>query len=73
MSSIVYFPKKKGGLFVKFTIAPNRSIHILYDTSLNFQAPTSVRIPHPMSKGYASRFRNKKKFTPIYVPNVPRR
>lgn len=68
---MVYFPKNKKQMLVKYTIAPNRSIHILYDTSLNFSSPTRSRIPYPMSKGYIARFRNK--YFPVYVPNVPRR
>ena len=71
MSSIVYFPKNKKELYVKYTIAPNRSVHILYNTSLNFNTPTRKRIPHPMSKMYLARFRNK--YVPIYVPKVPRK
>jgi hypothetical protein len=68
----VYFPKNKNNpLLVKYTVAPNKSIHILYNTSLNFNKPSRAHIPYPISKAYLARFRNK--YIPIYVPNVPRR
>lgn len=73
MSSIVYFPKNKKGMYVKYSVAPNGSVHILYNTSLNFNNPTRSRIPRPMSKVYVARFKNSKKYVPIYVPKVPRK
>jgi len=73
MSSIVYFPKNRKGLYVKYRLAPNGSVHIMYNTSLNFTSPTHSRIPRPMSKVYVARFKNSKKYIPIYVPNVPRK
>lgn len=71
MTSIVYFPKNKKELYVKYKIAPNGTLRIKYNTSLNFTSPTRSRIPYPLSKVYLARFRNK--YIPIYVPKVPRK